>query len=362
MRAARALPIAALLLTATGCQPADQTPTATTAGAPTGVTIADCAGGAPPIRAGAADATVYSGHHAAVTDVAFAPDGATVLSAGDDGFGRVWTAATGTDVSQHRIARYPTAVAWSPNGVCAASADSSGLVMVWSVADGQELVRLTGHRDRVYGLAWSPDGTSLASGSWDGQEIGWNHATGLKAYTYLSAGGVGHLAWSGDRLALATATGDVVVLNGTDGTVARTVHVTDAPLWSLAWSPDGATIAAGVGEYGPSTGGPYGVYLVDPGTGQVTGNITPLTGPVWSLAYAPDGQRLAAAGGAFAGLHPPAAYADYRVAVTTVASGQTAYIGTHTDSVWAVSWAPDGAVLAAASQDGTISLTPMSVA
>ncbi len=335
--------VAVLILGTTACQQS-QPPAATN---PREICI-----GTPAVVAGSvAGPLVYSSHRAAVTDVAFSPDGSRVLSAGDDGYAQIWSSPDGR-TTKHRTGRYPTAAAWSPNGQCAASADSSGVVSIWSTQDGGELAHLTRHRDRVYGLAWSPDGTALASGSWDGNAIVWDVATAAPQHTYSSPGGVGEVAWSGDRLALATAKGDLVILRAE--TVALTVHVTSAPLWSVAWMPTGAAIAVGVGDFGAQFGGPYGVYLVDAATGHTTSAAHPLTGPVWALAFSPDGGRLAAAGGTFGGLRPPTEFADYRIAVSNIGDEPVWYDSSHTDSVWALSWSPDGRLLASASQDGTV--------
>jgi WD40 repeat protein len=293
-----------------------------------------------------------------VIDVAFAPDGASLVSAGDDGNDLIWSSVNGATIA-HPVGRYPTAVAWSPNGVCVATATSSGSIVIWAVRTGVDVAHLSGVHDRIYGLAWSPDGRWLASGSWDGTAVIWDVGSGSIRATYRSPGGVGHVAWTRDSssVAVATASGQVVLLHAADATPVWTAHVADAPLWSLALSPDASTIAVGVGDYGVTMAGHYAVYLIDAVSGRTRRSLHLSTGPVWTLAYSPDGLRLAAAGGSFGGLHPPKAYADYRVIV--VRSGDGATLGqdsSHTDSVWGLSWSPDGGILASASQDGTVQL------
>ena len=60
-----------------------------------------------------------------------------------------------------------TAVAWSHDGEFIASGHDDGYLRLWDAASGEDLCRFTGHEDRVLSVAFSPDGATLASGSWD---------------------------------------------------------------------------------------------------------------------------------------------------------------------------------------------------
>jgi WD40 repeat protein len=359
----RALPCVLLLAGLAACHGSAPSAATPLTFGPTNISPNVCQG--PRARSGGhLETLAYLRHGAPVTDVAFAPDGTAVASAGDDGLDRVW-AQLGAPELTHAAGRYPTAVAWSPNAACLATADASGAITVWQVGTGQDIVRLTAGHDRVYGLAWSPDGSSLASGSWDGNATIWRLASPSGKVSYHSAGGVGKLAWSanGDTVAIATAAGNLVLLASSDAKPVRTVHVVDAPLWSLSWAPDGATIAVGVGDYSATTGGHYAVFLVDPADGTVRTTLHPTTGPVWALAYSPDGRGLAVGGGAFEGLHPPVQYVDYRVSVLRPSDGHVLFQSpAHIDAVWAVAWSPDSRLLAAASQDTSVTVDAPGIA
>jgi WD40 repeat protein len=111
-------------------------------------------------------ATIYTGTY--ISDVAYAPDGQLVGSAGSDNDIHLWNAQTGglvrtltghvDDVS---------AIAFSPDGELIASGaggwDNPGesTVKLWRVSDGALLDTLPGHGTWVYDVAFSPDGVYL---------------------------------------------------------------------------------------------------------------------------------------------------------------------------------------------------------
>src|SRR5262249_29431862 len=98
--------------------------------------------------------------------IAFAPDGRTVATAGEESVIRLWDAATGAERRQlggHE--RRVTALAFSPDGRFLASGGPDHTGRLWDPGMGREVLR--GEHDGVPGaLAFAPDGT-LASGSLD---------------------------------------------------------------------------------------------------------------------------------------------------------------------------------------------------
>lgn len=123
--------------------------------------------------------TVHSGfcfvtfgeHTAPVMDVAFAKQGSVLFSASLDGTVRAF------DLVRYRNFRTFTspspvqfsALAVDPSGeVVAAGSTDSFQVFLWSVQTGKLLDILTGHEAPISSLAFCPSGTNrLASGSWD---------------------------------------------------------------------------------------------------------------------------------------------------------------------------------------------------
>ena len=120
---------------------------------------------------------------------------------------------------------------------------------------------------------------------------------------------------------------------------ARKIINAGQPLLGVAFSPDGARLAA--------AGDDKTVWIWDTASGELAG--APLTGHtsrVYDVAFSPDGGRLASAGG------------DKTVRVWNAATGQQ--IGTpclgHTGVVYGVAVSPDGQRLASAGGDKTVRL------
>ncbi|KAI3601293.1 small nucleolar ribonucleoprotein complex subunit [Moniliophthora roreri] len=160
------------------------------------------------------------GHYFDMNTLAYAPDGQTIATGGDDGKVKVWsthsafcfvtftehtapisavtfakqgsvlfTASLDGTVRAFDLMRYrnfrtftsPSPVQFSslavdPSGevIAAGSADSFEIFM-WSVQTGKLLDILSGHEGPVSGLAFSPSGANqLASGSWDRTVRLWN--------------------------------------------------------------------------------------------------------------------------------------------------------------------------------------------
>jgi WD40 repeat protein len=87
---------------------------------------------------------------ASVVSVAFAPDGATLVSGSYDRTVRLWRVADGALL--HTLKGHTgtvESVAFAPDGALLASASGDHIVRLWRVADGVLLLSLQGNRDSL---------------------------------------------------------------------------------------------------------------------------------------------------------------------------------------------------------------------
>jgi WD40 repeat protein len=161
-----------------------------------------------------------------------------------------------------------SAVAFSPDGATLAVGLYHGSIELRTVATGAVLRQLPGHTDYVYSLAFSPDGQQLVSGADDGTVRLWSLTEPFAGRIVIEKPPVGNLIYTDEN-----------------GQKKRA----QVPFYSVAFSPDGRTIAAG------SDGGL--AYLVDT-TGAHERQIQvgldePLINHVTALTFDTDGSRIA---------------------------------------------------------------------
>ena len=176
--------------------------------------------------------------------------------------------------------------------------------------------------------------------------------TGLKKAKSLqfSANGLELIAEqdSGPPLAWSTTNGKPIAPGSTSSTwtLERTFgtgdgrsQITDRAN-SLAFSPDGKTLAIGSGE--PSRSGD--ITLWDMATGKLTTNYAERhLDSVFALDFSPDGKLLASGG------------ADKAVRITDLSTGKVVKVFEgHTHHVLGVSWRADGRLLASSGADNVV--------
>jgi WD40 repeat protein len=305
----------------------------------------------------------------AVPALAFSPDGKTLASGSGDVKGggvqgeiRLWDVGSGRErAAITGDAYFVESVAFSPDGKTLASATGLKFIKLWDVETGQELAVLRGHAGAVRCVAFSPDGKVFASGdgTWDGSDGKgrglpgevklWDVAsrrerTTLKGFTR----GVESLAFSPDGKTLATGggilddrrPGEVKLWDVSTGAERAAFKGHAEAVLSVAFSPDGKTLASGSFD--------TTIKLWDVGSGQERAALRGHTKLVTSVAFSPDGTTLAS--GSY----------DRTIKLWDMATGRVrATLRSHAAPVLVVVFSPDGKTLASSCNDKTIKLWDM---
>jgi cytochrome c len=225
-------------------------------------------------------------HLSQVTAVAALPDG-RFATAGEDGRIALWRLGETAPASVLAGHGGPVAaLAVSPDGALLASASWDHSVRVWPLAGGEPRV-LEGHSDSVNAVAFLADGT-LASGGYDARIL-FRPAGGKGPATRVTLESPVNtlVVLPGDRLAVGSADGRVRIVDRKGGVQAEAT-VAETPVIALAVSRDGRHLAAA---------GLKGAIAVLEAEGlKPVHNLVGPGLPVWSLAFSADGATLLSGG------------------------------------------------------------------
>jgi hypothetical protein len=219
-----------------------------------------------------------------VGPLSFGPNSRTLASGSAGRSVKIWDTETGEVRAVFEHAAPVRSVSVSPVGEIVASAGDGQMVILWESGSGQLLKTLNGHTSGISYVAFSPDGAVLASSDGDGTTTVWDVGSGEALLAFGEhRGGVRHLAFApdGQTMASASADGTVKVWSRETGRVAFTLTEDAA---SIAFSPDGSTIA---------TGGETIIKLWSARAGDLLGAIETDSDWVKSLSFSPIGDVLA---------------------------------------------------------------------
>ncbi len=237
--------------------------------------------------AAAAVRTLDVSPEARVENLAFSPDGRTLVSTDRNGTGQIWSVASGQCVATLGGHEGPMmGVAVSVDGTRVATAGADGTVRLWDVRTGNCQRTLSAH-ETAYDVRFSPDGKWLVSAGTTPAAAIWDTDSLAPAKILQQAGMISQLAFSpdGQRLALsgsrgvqvrAMPSGDVRIRDWRPGT---RIH-------AIAFSPDGRILAmAGMGCRQP-------ISLVDCVDQRQIGVVVGHTKGVTEIAFFPSGDEL----------------------------------------------------------------------
>jgi WD40 repeat protein/DNA-binding SARP family transcriptional activator len=337
------------------------------------------------------------GHTAAIVGAEWSPDSTRLVTGSGDGTAKVWEinengAREAISLSAQDMASGVLAV-FSPDGTRVMTGDAQiRSVKVWDVSrtGDAEWANLPADPADLGGVAFTPDGRRVIASNGDGSVTGWDAETGQRSLTIGRPGPSGGppgailaIDVSPDGRLIATAGPTGKVWEAGTGEEAFSISP-GGGVEDVAWSPDGALLAAG------SFGGQ--VKIVDRSGREVAVLRDDPGFRVSALRFSPDGRLLATAGDPTERVDPTVAAVTIwdweqgrvvrrirawaeglsfdptgariatagvfgRAEIWDVESGRkVATLAGHTGAVNDVAFGPDGSVIASASTDGTVRL------
>jgi WD40 repeat protein len=284
-----------------------------------------------------------AGHTGPVLALAFRPDGKVLVTGGQDGTIRWWSAETGAELASFRCAEGPVyALAFRPDGKELTSRHAALMAMRDPVTGKRRLWTTlpAGTRSGAAraALAYSPDGALVACIDENGNTCSC-HVGQRKHFIRPVPGGAHDLAFAPDDKTLVyRSVGAVGALPQKVGGIARPVRVARCPgKGRLALNGDGTRLAAS---------GPDGIVhlaRLDGAGGPDVERVGPW-GELSFLAFSPDGARLALLGEDGA-LRLWGADGEPQAAVRLFGPGP---------AVNGAAFSPDGNFVATANRNGTV--------
>ena len=259
------------------------------------------------------------------------PDGSIVAGWGPDDTVYLWNAAD----SENRVTLSGDTskvrrMTFSPDNRTVAGGTTDDKVILWDVATGARKATFIGHTRSITSLAFSPDGTTLASGSWDETVRLWDVATGAHKTTFTEhTEGISNIAFSPDGSTFASSSFNEKKVRLWDTITGHHKGAIDTPVNCFAFSFDSSTLAIGNwrGE----------LSLWDVASATHKAEFWGHASDIFSVAFSPDGKTLASGG-------------DDKLYLWDIDSGaRKLSITGHTDGVYSLAFSPDSKVLASGS-------------
>eukprot|EP00056_Hartaetosiga_gracilis_P000252 m.36990 g.36990 ORF g.36990 m.36990 type:complete len:716 (+) comp10128_c0_seq2:103-2250(+) len=196
------------------------------------------------------------GHHLGLNDVCWNVDFTQLASASTDSTVRIWdtNSVMPDDIRKSRIESGHEdscrACCWSPEGLYVASGSDDKSVRVWGTNDGKRIASFREHGDWVNSIAWNPAGTKLVTGCGDGVVRVWNIEEGkLEREMKGHKDWVEAVAWCSDGFHIASGSFEkdaaVIIWNSVDGSIVHTCLGHDDRVQAVEFHPDGNVLLSG---------------------------------------------------------------------------------------------------------------------
>ncbi len=235
---------------------------------------------------------LLEGHSDVVQRLVFSPDSKLLLSAGADFDAIIWNVESRAVLHRlHGHSAVVDSVGFTPDGARAVTGGDDKTLRLWRVSDGSLIKEMTGHERKLFSLDVSSAGSTIASGDHGGEIRLWDGTTGEPRKVLANQGDdVGSVKFSPDgRFLLVTGgrnSNPQRIYDATSGKVVTSYAKHSFTVLPGIFSPDGRLVATAGGTNNE-------IHVWDPRTGETKAILKGFGQPVWSVAFSADGRSIA---------------------------------------------------------------------